>query len=62
MFKGYREAAKNGYDKGQFSLGNCYYSGIGVAKDNVEALKWYSKAAAQGYENAKTELSKIGSK
>jgi TPR repeat protein len=32
----------------QYSLGLCYNKGIGVPKDEAEAVKWYSKAAEQG--------------
>ncbi|KAB2645301.1 MAG: SEL1-like repeat protein, partial [Verrucomicrobia bacterium] len=44
-----REAkAKQGDADAQFNLGVCYESGNGVAKDYVEAVKWYRKAAEQG--------------
>lgn len=33
-----------------------YYNGEGVKKDYKEAIKWYSKAAEQGQENAKENL------
>jgi TPR repeat protein len=40
----------------------CYENGIGVAKDEKEALKWYTKAAEQGDANAKKALEKLKSK
>ena len=40
--------AKQGNARAQLMLGICYYLGKGVAKDFVEAVKWYRKAAEQG--------------
>ena len=34
----------------------CYAKGIGVAKDEVEAVKWYRKAAEQNYAEAQYNL------
>ena len=42
-----REAAIQGDTTAQFNLGNMYYKGEGVPKDNREAVKWYRKAAEQ---------------
>ena len=36
----------------QFSLGGCYQYGWGVEKDPGEAIRWYKKAAEQGYVKA----------
>lgn len=36
-----------------------YYDGLGVPKDYAQALVWYRKAAAQGYELAKTRIAEI---
>jgi len=47
--KWYRKSAKNGSLHGQFSLGECYYNGIGVKQDYVEALKWLEKSGEQGH-------------
>jgi len=33
--------------------------GQGVAQDHTEALKWFQKAAGQGYQEAKEPLQKI---
>ena len=46
----------------QHDLGTCYYYGKGVAKDYIEAVKWYTKSAEQGDERAKKELEKLKSK
>ena len=40
--------AKQGNAGAQFMLGLCYANGEGVAKDYVEGMKWYRKAAEQG--------------
>jgi TPR repeat protein len=39
----------------QYILGNCYYFGRGVLKNDTEAVKWYQKAAEQG--NAEAQFS-----
>jgi hypothetical protein len=41
----------------QNTLGLCYDTGDGVAKDPVEAAKWYRKAAEQNHANAQYNLS-----
>ena len=40
----------------QYNLGLCFYAGEGVAKDQVEAVKWYRKAAEQNYAKAQYNL------
>ena len=40
----------------QYNLGVCYAKGQGVAKDEVEAVKWYRKAAEQNYAEAQYDL------
>ncbi|MBO4534638.1 MAG: sel1 repeat family protein, partial [Clostridia bacterium] len=42
------EAAQAGDAEAQINIGNCYYSGKGVAKDRAEAVRWYTLAADQG--------------
>jgi len=37
---------------GQFNLGHCFYIGGGVKLDKKKALRYYSKAAEQGYAEA----------
>jgi TPR repeat protein len=41
-------AAEHGDSKSQYLLGEIYYSGKGVSKDETEAVKWLKKAADQG--------------
>ena len=48
--------AESGDAKAQFALGALYHKGDGVGKDRAEALKWYRKAAEQGYAAAQCEL------
>ena len=44
------------------SLAACYLSGIGAEIDEEKAVKWYTKAAKQGNEDAKEALEKIKAK
>jgi len=48
----FKSLAENGDVRAQFALGFCYYSGTGVAKDDIEAIKWYRMAAEQGNEES----------
>ena len=43
-----RKSAEQGDSAGQRLLGWCYANGSGVAKDEKEAVKWYTKSAEQG--------------
>jgi TPR repeat protein len=51
-----RKLADQGNADGQVNLADCYARGVGVAKDEVEAVKWLRKAAAQGYSRAQCQL------
>ena len=55
----YREAANKGDAATQAALGTIYHEGMGVQKNDAEALKWYRKAAKQGDEVAKLRLLEI---
>jgi len=48
--------AEQGNAGAQSNLGYMYYSGEGVPKDPVEAVKWFRKAADQGDADAQTNL------
>jgi TPR repeat protein len=48
-------AEKGGADA-QYMLGFCYDNGEGVAKDSVEAVKWFRKAAERGHAFAQYKL------
>lgn len=52
----YVKAAEQGHAEAQYSLGVCYYSGQGVAKDYKQAVYWYGKAAEQGHMLAQNNL------
>ena len=43
-----RGRAEKGEADAQFNLGFMYANGLGVTKDEVEAVKWYRKSADQG--------------
>jgi TPR repeat protein len=53
---GIRAKAEQGDAPAQRTLGFMYEYGRGVAKDYVEAVKWYRKAAEQGYAAGQTCL------
>ncbi|HZM01622.1 MAG TPA: trypsin-like peptidase domain-containing protein [Candidatus Saccharimonadales bacterium] len=48
--KWHRRAADQGKMLAQCNLGGCYLNGEGVTKNDIEAYKWFSIAAAQGDE------------
>ena len=56
VFEWYRLAAEQGQAAYQFIIGNCYFYGMDVVQDYVEAVKWYRKAADQGNSNAQINL------
>ena len=51
--------AEKGNAESQNNLGEMYWDGRGVAKDEVEAEKWYRKAAEQGYARAQNNLGRM---
>ena len=52
-----RAKAETGDAKAQNELGEVYYAGkLGVAKDSVEAVKWFRKAAEQNFAPAQSNL------
>jgi TPR repeat protein len=44
----------------EYELGEKYYNGKGAPQSYERAVEWYRKAAAQGNENAKKALQKLG--
>ena len=48
--------AGRGYAHAQFNLGMCYMYGIGVGKDEAEAVRLFQLAADQGYAPAQYNL------
>lgn len=51
-----KNKAEQGNAEAQYSLGVCYRCGDGVEKNLEEAIKWYKKAAEQGYARAQHNL------
>ncbi len=51
-----RGRAEKGEASAQYFLGDMYDFGRGVAKDEVEAVKWFRKAADQGNADAQHNL------
>jgi TPR repeat protein len=47
-YKEFLAAAKEGHSDSQYNIGLMYEHGIGVDKDDKEALGWYQKSAEQG--------------
>ena len=45
--KWYRKASEQGLADAQYALGQNYFTGEGVPRNNVEAYAWFSLAAAQ---------------
>ena len=48
--------ASNGDKVAQYNLGLCFMSGLGVPKDQVQAVSWWRKSAAQGFAPAMYNL------
>jgi serine/threonine protein kinase len=53
----YGKAADQGNASAQFGLGVIYDNGRGVSENDVEAVKWFRKAAEQGHATASTSFS-----
>ena len=47
-YKEFRAAAEEGHSDSQFNVGLMFEKGIGVGKDEKEAIVWYRKSAEQG--------------
>ncbi len=52
-----QKKANAGDAEAQYNLGMCYANGVGIARDEAEAVKWYAKSAEQGLANAQNNLS-----
>ncbi len=50
------DAAAKGSAEAQNALGGMYVKGLGVEKNNVEAVKWFRQAAAKGSAEAQNNL------
>jgi TPR repeat protein len=47
-FRYYQQSAQAGNGQGMYSVGRCYREGIGVARNETEAQKWFNAAKAHG--------------
>jgi TPR repeat protein len=47
-FHYYQQSADLGNSDGMYSLGRCYQGGIGVAKNDAQAQKWFAAAKSHG--------------
>lgn len=52
----YRKAADRGHASAQYYLGDAYFHGDGVPKDDAQAVYWFGKAAEQGVLDAQYNL------
>jgi hypothetical protein len=55
-FQAYFSAAEAGNAHAQYEVGELYFWGRGIRKNNDSALQWYQKAAAQGNADAAQAL------
>ena len=55
-YKEFRASADEGHADSQFNVALMYEKGIGVAKDEKEAVVWYGKSAKQGNSSAQFNL------
>ena len=55
----YHKAAEQGHAVAQCNLGVCFRDGAGVEQDLEKAKEWFSKAAAEGYSKAQSELDSL---
>ena len=55
-FMWFKRSAEQGNAKGQYGVGQCYMTGIGVTKNQQKALLWFMKSAIQGYDEAQYAL------
>jgi TPR repeat protein len=53
--KWYLKAANQGWAVAEYDLGIFYSRGEGAPKNDIEAYKWFSLAAAQGFEGSATQ-------
>jgi S1-C subfamily serine protease len=56
LFEQQKAEAEKGDASAQAYLGYCYREGKGVAKDDIEAIKWFRKAAEQGNASGQSNL------
>ena len=52
----FKMSAEYGDEKGQYNLGYCYLTGLGVLQDEARAFQWFEKAADKGNAAAQNAL------
>ena len=55
-FQEFLAAAKEGHSDSQFNVALMYEQGLGVSKNEKEALFWYGKSATKGNSGAQFNL------
>ncbi len=55
-FQIYLTGANKGIPKAQYIIGRCYFNGSGVEKNLNQTIKWWTKAAENGYIDAQNDL------
>jgi cell division ATPase FtsA len=55
----FNAAADQNDSQAQYYIGECYYYGYGVLKDEREAILWYQIAAQQEYKDAASKLKEL---
>lgn len=58
-FPWYQKAAAKGHHMSMYSLGLCYYKGIGTESQLEVALEWFEKSARLGVSDAMSYMSRI---
>ncbi len=58
-FRCFLMSAERGDAQAQFAVGKAYEQGDGVARNAVEAVKWYEKSSQGGFVNASEALARI---
>ncbi|KAL0240934.1 hypothetical protein GEMRC1_006170 [Eukaryota sp. GEM-RC1] len=57
-FEAYQEAAERGDAEAMVNLGNCFLNGIGVNKNERQAVYWFLEAHSKGNSNLRRSLGK----
>ena len=53
------KSANSGNKNGQFGLAGCLEHGIGIRTNGTKAMRWYERAAAQGYQPAVDAIERL---
>ncbi|MDR2050983.1 MAG: sel1 repeat family protein [Deltaproteobacteria bacterium] len=58
----WRKEAEQGDAEAQFNLGIAYSCGFGIVQNEEKAVYWYARAAAQGHDDARFFVWRLGAK